>query len=213
MEPTHALWVDLETTGTDETRGEVLEVGAILTTLDAVATEVSRYQLTIKPANRAWFSAMSNVVVKMHSESGLLDDIAGVEEEMPREAVDRMLVAWRRAAVREARAAGHVVTTPLVLAGSGVGHFDGRWLRLHFPEFSRALTYYTLDVGVLRRAFAAMATPVQRGTYWWTGAEMPRYEFPERKAHRGLDDVVDHVAEWRWYASHMRNPCAWAGCV
>lgn len=193
--PTHAMWVDLETTGADENAGEVLEVGCVLTPLTPLAPELSRYSLVIRPAEQAWPLMMNEVVHGMHVDSGLLDEIHDGREPLTRVLVDKLLVAWRRAAAREVGASG-----PFVLAGSGVAHFDARWLRLHFPEFSRALTYYTLDVGVMRRALD------------WADAGMPPYPLPETKAHRALDDALDHLAEWRWYASHLQNPCAWAGC-
>lgn len=187
--PSHALWVDLETTGTDERTGHVLEVGCVLTPLAAPWPTLSTYRLAVLPSDPSWREQMAPVVRRMHTDNGLLDELAEPREALDREQVDKMLRAWRRAVCRE-----FGVEDPLALAGSGVGHFDSRWLRLHFPLFTRGLTFWTLDVGVLRRAFVyAGRADVVEG----------RPDQPEEKRHRGLADALDHLAEWRWYAAHL----------
>jgi hypothetical protein len=65
------LWVDLETTGTDETEDDIIEVGAILTDFDL---EVIRmFSAVSRPSDHAYKRMMENKVVrKMHTDNGLL---------------------------------------------------------------------------------------------------------------------------------------------
>ena len=72
-ETTHLLWLDLETTGTDETLDPILEIGWIVTPMAApwetLAEGEITFPLTMTAHNRL---EANDVVYQMHADSGLL---------------------------------------------------------------------------------------------------------------------------------------------
>lgn len=75
--------------------------------------------------------------------------------------------------------AGHRITR-------SAPHGPTRWLPTHFPRFAGGLTYFTLDTGVLRRSLRL------------AGVDVPDNG---SRTHRALDDVHDHLTEWRTMAA------------
>ena len=73
-----------------------------------------------------------------------------------------------------------------VLAGSGVSHFDCRFIRHYLPELEAFLRYWMIDIGVVRRMYEL-----------WVG-ELPT-AVNEEKTHRALDDVYCHLEEARTF--------------
>lgn len=71
------------------------------------------------------------------------------------------------------------------LASEGL-YCQARWLPTHFPRFAGGLTYFTLDTGVLRRSLRL------------AGVDVPDNG---SRTHRALDDVRDHLTEWRTMAA------------
>ena len=176
-------WIDLETTSADEHDGSILEVGAIIT--DPHLRELDRAEWLVEP-DLAHIATMPDVVRTMHTESGLLDEIDALGPACPDlDYVDRDL---RRLLDT------HAVRGQIILAGSGVGHFDSRWIRKHLPRSAQRLTYWALDVGVVRR-FLATVDPALVLEQYPDGA----------KPHRALADAELHLAEWRAYRDAMRE--------
>lgn len=185
----YLLWIDLETTGTDDEADPILEVGLIVTGAKPPFEELAEHSWVINPAdgaaNGSWRGRMDDYVREMHTKNGLLNEVEDPE-----------------IAVTMARAQAEVTNLlstvgrkhNFMLAGSGVGHFDRRFIRRQMPEVEKWLQYPNLDIGVLRRAFrfAGRNDLTAFGTTLAPGAT--------DKPHRGLDDVRDHLAEWRIYS-------------
>jgi len=184
--------VDLETTGLDEHAGAVLEVGCVLLDSHTLAT-VSEYSALVDAPAIA-VATMDDVVREMHRTSGLLDELDYrrahyLSGRDPDSVVDPIDVVDRSfARVLDAHASGG----RCVLAGSGVSHFDGRWLREHLPRSTKLLTYWSYDVGVLRRVLRDIVH-----------VEPP--DLSDRKTHRALDDARVHAEELRRTVAMLRG--------
>jgi oligoribonuclease len=172
------LWVDLETTGTDETEDDIIEVGAILTDFDL---EVIRmFSAVSRPSAHAYTRMMENKVVReMHTANGLL----AILDKLPRGAcpiheVDMNLKEF----VRE-----WVPTGKVVLAGSGVSHFDRRFIDAQLYNAATLLVRPTIDVGVIRRFFRMAGITLDEDT----GSQI--------KSHRAMDDISQHLSEARMF--------------
>ena len=176
MDPTayNIAWLDLETTGTDEADGSILEVGVAITSPDLDVLAVAEW---LAEPDMAHVATMAPVVREMHTANGLLDELDRVGG-VPIGTLDAELRSLLDA---------YAVRGRLVLAGSGVSHFDGRWIRRHLPDAARRLTYWTFDVGVVRRWLATIDPELVRPA--------------PAKTHRALDDARDHLAEWRHYSA------------
>jgi oligoribonuclease len=166
------LWLDLETTGSDVAHDSIIEVGCILTTTDLVV--FGEFQAVVVPEAEGYGRLMLNDFVRgMHTNNGLLEDLTAGLGKKPHE-VTKDLLAWLRSlGASEGRT---------VLAGSGVGHFDRKFIDRYMPQLSRFLRYWCIDVGVVRRAHEM-----------WVGTVVSTAN--DGKTHRALDDVRCHLAE------------------
>ncbi len=159
-------WLDIETTGLDEHRCAVLEVGIVLTGWN------------LEPiAERSWVlhfdGPVDPLIAQMHGPDG--SGLLGICRQVP----------WGAAQVAEAARdwlADHdcdlTGRDKLLLAGRNA-HFDRRFLRHHLPRLEAALSHRNLDVSTLRLACQA-----------WAGLTLPKPEGP----HRSLADLHQDLA-------------------
>lgn len=180
-DPKLLLWVDLETTGTDENADGIMEVASIITTVDLreIAWLERAVQLEPGPYRRL---TENQFVWQMHQDNGLTDECVASIWTVPE--VDRELALLLR---------NHGSPHDYMLAGSGVGHFDFRFLRRHLPRVTEFLQYPALDMGVIRRALR-----------FWGG---PTLDFGtnEGKEHRAMADIQQHLSEAKTYRSLFQN--------
>lgn len=173
------LWCDLETTGTDEEVDDILEAAFVLTGPD-LAT-IAEYQRVYRTSLDE--SQVSQVVLDMHRANGLW-----VEAHHPStrladsgDAEDAIL-GWLGLWLPK----GDVIA----LGGSGVAHFDRRFIATNWPRLTKRLTYWSYDVGSVRRL--ARLAGVQP-------------DAAPDKAHRAMDDIRMHLDEARWYRDMLRG--------
>jgi oligoribonuclease len=166
------LWLDLECTGSDAEHDSIIEIGCILTTpgLDPLG----EFTAVVEPQPEGYGRMMLNDVVRtMHRDNGLLLDLfAGLGRKQHE--VTRDLLEWL-----EGLGAQQGKT---VLAGSGVGHYDRKFIDRYMPQLSRFLRYWCIDIGVIRRAHDM-----------WVGTTVSTAN--ESKTHRALDDIRCHLKE------------------
>lgn len=176
------LWIDLETTGSADD-SEIIEVGAVLTdTKDfEITAEFSRLvQCSAEGLKQIYDNPK---VTQMHTENGLLKELREGGHSSISEA-DKELSAWLDANWGKS-------TSHIPLGGSGVSHFDRKFIARYMPLMHKRMTYWAYDVGVLRRTFLLLSMPTWAGT--------------EDKTHRALDDIKFHVEEYRWYCNYLRE--------
>jgi oligoribonuclease len=111
----------------------------------------------------------------MHTKNGLIEEINRTILTKPFESIEQDVTQWLEF--------GRVSSRKFVMAGSGVGHFDRRFIRQYMPEFDKLFEYWVIDVGVLRRC-----------QQMWVGESLTD---PPEKAHRALEDARQHLAEAR----------------
>jgi oligoribonuclease len=171
--PTWLVWLDLETTGSDENVDRILEIGFVVT--DEALNVKSEHEYAVqRPDAKSWRLASNEVVREMHDKNGLWEAVA--DPDAPR------LPYVELDAINELKALGG--KHDFVLAGSGVSHFDRRFLAAQMPDFTKWFRYYSIDVGVLRRSLELIGR---------LDALLPKQE----KAHRALEDARYHLEEMR----------------
>lgn len=175
----HLLWVDLETDGNDDPeQGNLLEIAFILTDPEG-RVEHTAVEWVLQVDHWPSFDAMPEVVYRMHAESGLLDDVVNSENRV-------RLVETH---VLEVLSDFGVARGRVALAGSGVSHYDSRWLAAKMPTLASMLPYWqSVDVGHIRRflsmsGYGYVIDPSLEGA----------------KTHRAMDDIRTHLAEWRYF--------------
>lgn len=182
------LWLDLETTGSSVDHDSIIEIGAVLTTTDL--TEMAEFSMVIDPSDEALGRMLRCAPVKaMHEANGLLAEVMEGTGNKPHDA-SKALLAWlEENGAKQGRT---------VLAGSGVAHFDRRFIDRYMPQVSRYLRYWVIDIGVIRRAHDM-----------WVGTEVSTAN--DAKTHRSVDDVRCHLAEARAFRDLWQNGSPRAG--
>jgi oligoribonuclease len=166
------VFTDLETTGSDETTENILEVGIVIT--DANLEEIDAQSWVLFDDGDK-LSTAADVVQEMHQANGLAALLPFGQPQIEVEA------EW----ISELRRFGK--KHDFVLAGSGVSHFDRRFIAHHMPRLLKWFRYYNIDVGVLRRSMRLI------------GREDLLMPFSqERKPHRALEDARLHLEEIRF---------------
>ena len=164
-------WLDLETTGNKD-GDQIIEVGMVLTDATPALNVIRTFREVIRPA--AWVyvkAAMDPIVIEMHTQNGLIAEID------VRNPADRFMTQER---ILDFLGPS---TKHIPLGGSGVCHFDRKYIRRDWPKVDKRFTYWSYDVGVMRR-MARLA-----------GLTGPSVDKP----HRALDDALSAVNEARYY--------------
>jgi oligoribonuclease (3'-5' exoribonuclease) len=168
------LWIDLETTGSSDD-AEIIEFGGILTDATPNLNTLGEYTAT----NYSIQPYEAPVVTEMHEKSGLTEALKNPDH-LGVSSLEKDVLRWINDTVGFS-------TEHIAWGGSGVGHFDSRYIKKYMPYLNKRLTYWVYDVGVMRRMFRL--------------AEIDTEEFlpQETKTHRAIDDVRFHVTEARFY--------------
>lgn len=169
-------WVDAETTGVDLEKDKVLELACIITTPELV--EIAEFDVVITYDFGSF--EFNPFVLDLHTRNGLWTEIAqkGVTPERAEQWFGNFLTDHLGGRKQ------------LIQAGSGVSHFDSKFIAKAFPEASKLLTFWTNDAAILKRAFEA------------AGFKTPK---KGRKDTRGLADVRQHIEEWKGYVEKLKG--------
>lgn len=175
------MWVDCEMTGLSLTADALVEIACIVTEADL--TEVDEgVSIVIRPSDAATLEQMEQVVVDMHTASGLLSEI---ESGVPLAEAEQRVLDYITGHVPEARKAP--------LAGSSV-YVDRGFLARDMPRVDAHLHYRLVDVSTIK----------ELAKRWY-----PRAYFasPEKRGnHRALGDIRESIAELRYYREALYVP-------
>ena len=172
------LWLDLEATGSlDE--DEIVEVGLSMVETDNW-TEIDSFSHVVEPSKAGWARMEAKqVVMDMHRASGLYEDLVRQREMMPGrftiDYTDELVEEWIKGIVGSS-------TTHIPVGGSGIPHYDRKFIKRDMPLLNRRLTHWHLDVGSTQRQFEMFGRP------WIKNPD-------GGKAHRALADARFHFKE------------------
>lgn len=176
-------WMDLEMTGLDPARHVIVEIATIITD-DDLAIVAEGPDLVVHATDDE-LSRMDDVVVKMHTESGLLDRIRASTTTL--EQVGAQTLEFLRTHIPEARS--------VPLCGNSIGT-DRRFLATHLSEIEEYLHYRSVDVSTIKELGRRWAPDVVKAAPSKTGS------------HRALDDIRESIVELRYYREHLFNGSA-----
>lgn len=170
----YIAWVDLECTG-NKPEDLIIEIGAVMTDRDL--NELSSQSIPVHvPNGWAQWINMDPFVRQMHTKNGLLDDVFKLG--ILRTDADAQMTAW----IKKYTAGDHIP-----LGGSGVSHFDRKYIQKDLPKFDKYLSYWAYDVGTIRRTLKLF------------GIDASWADTTNDKTHRAIDDIRAHVEEMRRY--------------
>ena len=156
----YLLWLDLETTGLDETEGSILEVAAIIT--DSDLKELGRKSWVIGADRSEIYPMMNDYVIGMHLNSGLL---AEVWESKINSA--KVTCELRAMVVSHCKNSDFSLSKAVYLAGSSIA-FDRRWMEAKWSgrrgyHLLEVLHYRMVDVSVYKTMFPGLLSQPEGG--------------------------------------------------
>lgn len=170
-------WLDLETTGLDPLKTDVLEVSVAVADLHKPFDITKIYSAVVKLYRPV--ESLDPFIIDMHTKNGLLVECQRPDAK-PIEQVDRELaelIEWVED--KDERA---------TLAGSSI-HFDHSYLKVHLPLTNKKLSHRHYDVSALKLYCQSLG--------------MPR--FKKAEAHRAWDDIVESVTHARECTTWLRD--------
>lgn len=174
------VWIDCEMTGLDVDTDGLCEIAVIVTDFDLKPLH-SGFELVIHPGEAA-LAQMNDFVRKMHTESGLLERIAGgvsVAE------AERQVMEYLK---------GHVTAgrRPIV-AGNTIG-MDRRFIAKYMPKLEDTLHYRSIDVSTIK----------ELARQWYPAVFFGSPE--KRGGHRALADIAESIQELAYLRSAVLVP-------
>ena len=178
FKPQRILWVDLEMTGLDPVRDEILEAAAIVTDWDfhEVATfeGIVRHEPTklkrLLDRNAAFWDANPKARCGLEAQNDSGKALAAVEQDL--------LVFCDE----------YFANEPKILLGGNSIHQDRRFIDQWWPAVSRRLHYRMLDVSAWKVVFE--------------GKFGKKFAKPEE--HRALDDIRGSIQELQYYLKKVK---------
>lgn len=183
------IWIDIETFGLDAQRDPIIEVGVIVTNLKLQPIgefhclfwsemHEARYQRLLDHSRAGNLLAEQQLILTMHSESGLWQDAREqwIESHDAEAALDAFLVSI---AVDK--------TDPL--CGSSV-QFDRAMLAAQMPHIEEMFSYRNIDISSVRELCRRVNPEMYAGL---------DEDVKPTKLHRALSDLDDTLRQAAWY--------------
>ncbi len=165
--------MDLEMTGLDPKRHVIVEIATLITDNDL--NVIAEGPELVVQATEDALQHMDQVVIDMHTKSGLLDQIRSSE-----------ITLEQAGAATLDFLKEHLDKGAVPLCGNSIG-MDRRFLAEYLPEIEDYLHYRSVDVSTIKE--------LARRWYPSVLASAPRKDV----AHRALDDIKESVLELQHY--------------
>ncbi len=175
--------MDLEMTGLDHTSDVIVEIATLLTDDDLEIIAEGPDLVIHQPAEK--LATMDEIVVKMHTKSGLLPQIEA--STITLEEAGAQTLAFLKLHITTGR------TVPL--CGNSIGT-DRRFLAAYLNDIEEFLHYRSVDVSTIKELAKRWNPAIL--------ADAPR----KAEGHRALDDIRESVNELRYYREAFFIPQA-----
>lgn len=177
----HIYWTDLETTGLDPQKDQILEIAIAKSTLD----DPFNTEVIFDRAFRLPFEAseLSPFILDMHTKNGLLVECAKASQfafQVEKELLE--LIPPAETDPETGRPGLHA------LAGNSI-HFDLGFLRAHLPAFAKRFSHRLYDVSAVGLFCRSLGMP----------------KFKKAEAHRAKDDILESIEMARSCAQWLRK--------
>lgn len=168
------VWIDCEMTGLDLESDRLIEIAALVT--DAELNILGDGIDVVMHADDASLDGMVEVVTRMHTRSGLINEVRASTIDLP--TAEQMVLDYIRKYVKQAK------TAPL--CGNSIAT-DRGFIARDMPTLDNYLHYRMIDVSSIK----------ELSRRWY-----PRiyYGQPEKGlAHRALADIHESIQELKYY--------------
>lgn len=166
------IWIDLEMTGLDTARDQIIEIATIVT--DSNLNEIAEGPVIAIRQPAAVMDAMDEWNTRHHGASGLTERVLASEvgiAEAEQATLDFL--------------AEHVPPNTSPMCGNSICQ-DRRFLARQMPALEACFHYRNLDVTTLKILAQMWAPEIAGG-------------FTKESSHRALSDIRDSIAELQYY--------------
>jgi oligoribonuclease len=179
--PLVLVWMDLEMTGLEPSKHVIVEIATLITD-DELNVVAEGPDLVVHQSEDA-LALMEQIVVDMHTKSGLLDAIRASTVSLDDAGAQTLefIKQW----VPEAR--------KVPLCGNSIG-MDRRFLDAYLPDIENWLHYRSIDVSSVKELVRRWYPGLTNGRPYKVGT------------HRALDDIRESVAELKFYRERVFVP-------
>lgn len=175
-EQTRLIWIDLEMTGLDTDRDEILEIATLVTDAELNILAEGPELAIAQPLQK--LEAMDEWNRNQHRKSGLWQRV--LDEGVPMAEAEAQTLAFLRQWVAER-------ASPM--CGNSICQ-DRRFLHRQMPQLERYFHYRNLDVSTLKELARRWAPEVLENLH-------------KTGAHTALSDIRESVAELAYYRRHL----------
>lgn len=172
----HLVWIDLEMTGLDCQRDSILEIATVITDKDLNLLAEGPTLAVFQ--EEAILARMDDWNQTHHDESGLLARVR--QSSWDTTEAERLTLEFLY---------GWVPAGASPMCGNSICQ-DRRFLARCMPKLEAHFHYRNLDVSTLKELAARWAPAVKEG-------------FRKKNSHRALDDILESIAELRYYRQHL----------
>ena len=180
MDNPNLIWIDCEMTGLDIEKDALVEIAVLVT--DSQLNILGEGVDLVINTDQEKLDSMGEYVKKMHTDSGLINEIAnGVSMS---EAEDQIMAYLNRYAPEAGKSP---------LAGNSVG-VDRLFINRDLPKVAEHIHYRTVDVSSIK----------ELARRWY-----PKVYFAAPKKdgnHRALGDIQDSIEELEYYRANIFIP-------
>lgn len=170
--------MDLEMTGLEPSRHVIVEIATIIT--DDNLEIIAEGPDLVLTATEEALAQMDEIVVNMHTRSGLLDAIRA--SDIGLEAAMEETLAFLKQHIKSERS--------VPLCGNSIGT-DRRFLAQWMPQIEDYLHYRSIDVSTLK----------ELGKRWYP--QVIKAAPSKAGGHRALDDVRESISELKYYRESL----------
>lgn len=172
------LWIDIETTGTNPLKDDILQIALIIT--DNKNRVLIEKEYIVKHKLKRVFKKADSYVKDMHSKTGLWDriEVEGIElnkidEEISKLIKDNMMTDYR-----------------LNIGGNSV-HFDNSFIQAQMAETAELLSHRVLDISAVIQWFRVYGNKV----------DMPKHTV----SHDALDDIRHSIEQSKYALNKLEE--------